>query len=33
MIASAFVCGLSMRYITLCKEAGLGRTSKSTVAS
>ena len=33
MIISAFVRGLSMRDIeSLCEEAGLGRTSKSTVA-
>jgi transposase-like protein len=33
MIISAFVRGLSMRDIeALCEEAGLGRTSKSTVA-
>jgi transposase-like protein len=33
MVVGAFVRGLSVRDVeSLCEEAGLGRTSKSTVA-
>jgi transposase-like protein len=33
-VIGGFVCGLSMRDVeSLCEEAGLGKTSKSTVAT